>query len=283
MEVTEIGPPAVRAMSPAVHVAAVIDKAVSTSDPNGGDSIIHNLRKRRGAICTPATLPSDMTESAYIYRLLCANSVYSSNAKYQFFGYNCGGYTRDILNWTGSDMTTVPNFGLGAQLQLPFAKHQKSRRDSKSSVVNSCNDRLTFFLQTALIMESGKTLSEAHSRELAEPMRLWGFADQDIALQLIISAARGKNAKNFQFITDKLTYFFSGGVVGSFSNYLISGWDFKTGNIKDTPEKPLRIRPEVKDMLRGMMVGLDPESKEWLSKKFPVLKIILNQLDREAK
>lgn len=164
-------------ISPIVHVGNVVDgDYYETSDPGGGSVL--NALNDGGIICTPATIKRNQSDSLAIERLQCAQNAFRT--EYNFFGYNCGGYSRDVADVAGIRFTSLPNFGIGNELI-----DRENMKKIKAEAKTFCDNTISNFQLLLRDLELGADIS------IQRYMNVIGsIQSTDAAIQLAISTAR---------------------------------------------------------------------------------------------
>jgi hypothetical protein len=190
------------AINPAYHIAVVVDEG---SIHNVDNRFSHGRSESKKLDmnflkCQSTYLTSDETESVAIERLNCTSSYYFPN--YDFVRYNCGGHAKDLLSISGFDSTTVENMGVGSNFRCP-AKHVQYQIES---VKQRCDEHINFVKDLIWHLENGNAFPQELNDYFLSKFN--GSLTHDVALQVILSAARGNNPENKkvvqQFITPEL-------------------------------------------------------------------------------
>ncbi len=247
----------VRSLNPLVHIGVLIDGGrgrggYETRDPPQ-DGIFEAALKAGGDVrCRTVPLMSGESESLAIERLECVDRIYHEEAPYDFLKYNCGGYTKDILEWSGLGYSLFANLGIGSDIS---SKDLKQMESSRQKIAAKCGSRISAIRNAIATLEGGRALDGPTLNFLKNPTMPFS---PDVIVQLIISAARGRNSANRLFIAG-LNFGARGAYTEGFRVY----YDDPTGT-------PLgKVGDNVKPLLTGMFQGLDAEALDWIRQAAP--------------
>jgi succinate dehydrogenase flavin-adding protein (antitoxin of CptAB toxin-antitoxin module) len=272
-------------INPSMHVSFILDRFYEGHDPGGGGSFVHSaITSGIGASCEAAPIRDNISESLMAEKLYCADHMYggsgyngiygdftvgptTTHVSYNFFLNNCGGYTKDTLDMAGVGFPTFPNVGIGVDV---FGDQRRGFWD-RSKV--KCDTHVARIQEAIRELESGTPLTSdlveyfAQGMGIIQPTHFQGdpglAVANDTLLQLMISAARGRNAANRAFIASHIDQTSISG---------LSQGDIYLRNFTDIYyESDLKtIRGEYKDSLVELFEGADKEALAWLQGAFPL-------------
>lgn len=187
--------------NPAYHVGNLIDGQYDeTAD---GGAYPDQLRRHadKGIKCDNVPVLSNEPESIAIERLTCTDTHFEVD--YDFVGYNCAGYTRDVLKVAGLGYPTFLNMGIGSELDLK--RIEKGLRGQKEEVAAICDDHIAKVRKTILLTSEGRTLPTDLMAHFEARTFRGNRVSADLALQLIILASTSKNEALREQVSD-ITY-----------------------------------------------------------------------------
>ena len=124
---------------PSFHLGVVIDKDhYETTDQLAGSAELRDQVSKGGMVCHDVAIESDETESIAIERLLCVDQEFSY--RYDFVNYNCGGYTKTVMNLAGLGYPQHINWGVGAEFVINSTKD--SFKDDMSDTKSICDNHI---------------------------------------------------------------------------------------------------------------------------------------------
>ncbi len=250
-----------RFINPMVHVGVIIDQGphrggYETLDPKSYNYLTKASEAGGDVRCQYVPLMSGESESLAIERLECVDREYW-NAEYGFFAYNCGGYTKDILEWSGLGYALYANLGIGSDFSGKDIKNAESHRQR---IAGKCDSHIASIRNIIDALEKGQEMNPASSLFLFKSS-VW--FSSDVIAQLTVSAARGKNDLNRVIIVATLGY--SNSI--SFKNI-----EEKFAVYSDNSEGMSSGKENTaKLLLREMFRGLDQEALGWLAQTAPLL------------
>jgi hypothetical protein len=233
-----------RAISPMLHVGVLVDGGTNPNGyegraiESGGGSILAPFSNKT---CQNVPILSDESESIAIERLHCHHL--RSEDHYSRWGHNCGGYAKEMLERSGLGYPLFANLGIGADFS--GGEEADKARAQRQADVAACDQRIETIRSIIAQLENGQTSVAPLFENMPSPNEF----TEDVKLQFLISAVRGKNEKN-------ITYIFAR---GTFINNILYFDDTKEG---------MKIRTTVRPMLEEMFRGLDQESLntlKWMS------------------
>jgi hypothetical protein len=181
------GEQAAGAFLPGVHVQIMIDKFRGVDAGMFADSDPKQWEKP-SMTCQPAFLPSDMSESLAIEKVICFGDRYGDNADYSFTRNNCGTFAQDMIMRSGLIFPYVPNAGIGTMIHRENEQDRKWKDEAQAY----CDAHIDRIREIILALEKGETLT-SDQRDHLKGHRLMS---DDLYLQLQVSSARGKNSEN---------------------------------------------------------------------------------------
>lgn len=244
---------------PATHVGVLVDGgAYETSDPQSSGALTDVVKQGGGLVCENVPILSGEPESLAIERLECVDQLYTGQSGYEFGGYNCGGYTKDILKWSGLGFPKFPNMGIGVHFGVGPAEGARRARRLKTQVVEHCDRRIRAIQRALRALERGETLDNDAWNYLMTDSRPSGgpvWMSSDVRLQFLVLAARGKNAENRIWISGWIYRFeLYSKLLDAYYDDTPRGWEIKKSR-----------RPFLKELFRG----LDAEALAWLETVSP--------------
>ncbi|MEK6578672.1 MAG: hypothetical protein AABZ55_05545 [Bdellovibrionota bacterium] len=258
----EVGPN--HFLNPSSHIAIVIDDSLETADPrSGGNEIRRSKQHLGGAVCTPVTVYNNDSDSRVIENMMCISQFYRRNAPYDFWGYNCGGFTKDVLEYSESHLNIIPNLGIGAQISLALSESDDIKRKiALKAAKNICDNHLTRMNQIILTLEMGSSLSENDKKYIENiPTKL---PTPDMYFQLLVSAARGHNENN----RSSLQGFFKDRDA-ILDNYILKNSD---GDIS--------LKPFAGPVLSSIVFNTNELDLKWLQSNSEKSKLLLQMLEK---
>ncbi len=232
---------------PAVHVGFVIDGVEESADGGNGHGIL-SVTKDQGQRCMPVPVLKNQSDSLAIEKLQCLNSTYSQTDRFHLFKYNCGGYTKDLLHSAGLGYPALLNWGIGSRLKFGVDSH------ALELARITCDHHIHKFRELISHLESGVTIaSPPRALEVMNDSQRKSRDGQlvfshDALLQIVLSAARGKNDANRRWVKKAL-------LSRHFSSLYL-----------DSNEKISRAH---KKSLHEFFRYTDAESLSWIEKNFP--------------
>lgn len=272
---------ALAALNPTLHVGVVIDDQYETRDAlmDGSNGTLRNAEIEADLDCVDLSIRSNEPESVVLERLRCLNETFGGAMGYKdysLFGYNCGGYTRDIIEAAGLSMPVGINFGIGSVI-----RNRNDDMDRKlENSVEYCNNhlRLSRLMINALENENlTDQLIESFEQHVLNPPTNTGQGglyspSPDLMLQLMISSARSDDDEDLNRVQSLLetiiqrarsrggevedTYNFNRGL-DFFKFYLEPSSEAQGGHI---------VKRKYKSTLKDMFGDINPEEVARLSR-----------------
>ncbi|MCP4913310.1 MAG: hypothetical protein GY909_09330 [Oligoflexia bacterium] len=277
------GERALAALNPTLHVGVVIDDQYETRDAlmEGSSGTLRNAEIEADLDCVDLSIRSNEPESVVLERLRCLNETFGGAMgwdDYSLFGYNCGGYTRDILEAAGLSMPIGINFGVGSVFR---SRSDEMDRHLETSVEYCENHlRLSRLMINALENESlTDQLLESFEHSVLNPPKGTGHGglyspSPDLLLQLMISSARSDNNEDLNRVQSLLesimTRSYSRGGDDEDTYRFDRGLDFFRFYLQpsDEAEGGYTVKRKYKATLRDMFGDINPEEVARLS-RFP--------------
>tara|TARA_R110002072_G_scaffold64203_7_gene159864 strand:+ start:27397 stop:29817 length:2421 start_codon:yes stop_codon:yes gene_type:complete len=212
---------AIASLNPTLHVGVVIDDQYETRDAlmDNSDGTLRNAEVEADLDCVKLSIRSNEPESVVLERLRCLNETFGGAMGYKdysLFGYNCGGYTRDILEAAGLSMPVGINFGIGSVIGNRSEEMERKFENAKEYchnhmrlsrlMINSLeNDTLTDqFLESFEDHVLGAPAGTGDSMGIDKDKTTLYSPSPDLLLQLMISSARSKDEKNIGRVKELL-------------------------------------------------------------------------------
>lgn len=194
---------ALATINPMLHVGVIIDDQYETRDLLMEDSAgsLINARSKDDVYCHKLSIRSNEPEPVVLERLRCLNEVFGGNMNYSFVGYNCGGYTKDILEAAGLSYPLLVNMMVGSNLNSRSPEDTLNLENAKEYCENHI--RLSRLLINAL---ENQTVTEQLLNSFEENLNNppantgGGFSGKrlyhpghDLILQLMVSSAKNSD------------------------------------------------------------------------------------------
>ncbi len=126
-------------VNPMFHLGAIIDeKLYETTDSTAGSYELRDQVEKGGLVCHNIPIKSYEPVDLAIERLMCIDRGFEQS--YDFLGYNCGGYTKDVLLMAGLGFPQAINWGVGTELTLP--RHEEDYKNNKAKIRKECDDHI---------------------------------------------------------------------------------------------------------------------------------------------
>jgi hypothetical protein len=222
-------------VDPSLHIEIAIDG----KDEGGADIRFKN--------CQPVPILSNEPESVVIEKLVWIKQRF--NLPISLFNYNCGAITKDKLGLAGLGFPIFPNLGIGNE--FGFGRHFSSeyRKYLKSDLNSSMGYWRTVFSE----FEKGNTVLDERTfrQKLAEDH------SSDFYLQLIFSAARGKNKNNRELLLAPAID----------QRFLNTYGQEKNGNFI--------LYRKFNSRIKRITAHLDKEGQEWIKNIYPRVGLLL--------
>ena len=239
---------------PAEHVALMIDGGVlETRDPLSSDDL-HEALDKGGIACVNIPVMAPESDSLAIEKITCIDSEYRQHFSYDFIRNNCGTYTREITKLAGLGFPIVPNAGVG----YFNAENNAEKREYMKAAQLRCETHVDMLRHLFEDLELGHDLTPVETKFLADIPNL--SISSDAALQIFVSAARGKNEAN------RLD------VVKLHDSVVLNSY------LTDGASSTASIKKSASGMLAKMLRGLDNEAKQWLQTSCPQTAKIIQSL-----
>lgn len=175
--------------NPAYHVGNLIDGQYDETSDGGASPNQLRYHAAKGIKCDNVPVLSNEPESIAIERLTCTDTHYEVD--YDFVGYNCAGYTRDVLKVAGLGYPTFLNMGIGSELDLK--RIEKGLKGQKEEVAAICDEHIAKVRKMILLTSEGRTLPVELEEHFESNSYNGNRLSADLALQLIILASTSKN------------------------------------------------------------------------------------------
>lgn len=189
---------ALASVNPLLHVGVIIDDQYETRDSlmQGSSGSLLNARSQDDVYCHKLSIRSNEPEPVVLERLRCLNEVFGNNMEYSLFGYNCGGYTRDILEAAGLSYPPFVNMMIGSNINTRSAQDTQNLANAKEYCENHL--RLSRLMINSLENNNAtEQLLGAYEEHLRHPPDNTGgysgtfyHPGHDMILQLMVSAAK---------------------------------------------------------------------------------------------
>ncbi|MBG60900.1 MAG: hypothetical protein CMJ16_10615 [Peredibacter sp.] len=124
-------------VNPMLHLGVVIDeKLYETTDSLAGRYELRDQVEKGGLVCHNIPIKSYEPVNLAIERLMCIDRGFEQS--YDFLGYNCGGYTRDVLLMAGLGYPQAINWGVGSEFTIP--RHEEDYKSNRAQIRKKCDD-----------------------------------------------------------------------------------------------------------------------------------------------
>lgn len=126
-------------VNPMLHLGVVIDeKLYETTDSLAGRYELRDQVEKGGLVCHNIPIKSYEPVNLAIERLMCIDRGFEQS--YDFLGYNCGGYTRDVLLMAGLGYPQAINWGVGSEFTIP--RHAEDYKSNRAQIRKKCDDHI---------------------------------------------------------------------------------------------------------------------------------------------
>lgn len=126
-------------VNPMLHLGVVIDeKLYETTDSLAGRYELRDQVEKGGLVCHNIPIKSYEPVNLAIERLMCIDRGFEQS--YDFLGYNCGGYTRDVLLMAGLGYPQAINWGVGSEFTIP--RHAEDYKSNRAQIRKECDDHI---------------------------------------------------------------------------------------------------------------------------------------------
>lgn len=126
-------------VNPMLHLGVVIDeKLYETTDSLAGRYELRDQVEKGGLVCHNIPIKSYEPVNLAIERLMCIDRGFEQS--YDFLGYNCGGYTRDVLLMAGLGYPQAINWGVGSEFTIP--RHEEDYKSNRTQIRKECDDHV---------------------------------------------------------------------------------------------------------------------------------------------
>lgn len=126
-------------VNPMLHLGVVIDeKLYETTDSLAGSYELRDQVEKGGLVCHNIPIKSYEPVNLAIERLMCIDRGFEQS--YDFLGYNCGGYTRDVLLMAGLGYPQAINWGVGSEFTIP--RHEEDYKSNRTQIRKECDDHI---------------------------------------------------------------------------------------------------------------------------------------------
>jgi hypothetical protein len=229
------------------HVGVMIDRDETFTDTGGGG--MNDIKAEGGMDCSSVPIMSNEPEEVAMLRLTYIANSY--RPKYDFMTANCGYFTRDVLSASGFAYPIFTNAGIGTELPVTLEQSNfwKRRKSDLSDLNTARNDSTKFIekIRTAFDELENGTVPDVTFNVVDLTQSL----TSDAALQMVISATRGKNPDAQTWVSNNLPIF-----------PLVMGLN-QIRNYGQTPAG--------KRLYTQMMNGLQPADLAWALKDQPAM------------
>ncbi len=167
--------------NPGNHLGVVVDDDLfESTDSMAGSRELRKQNNKGGMVCHNVGIKNEDTIDLAVERLMCIDDYFYMS--YDFLKYNCGGYTKDVLNMSGMTFPQGVNWGVGSEF-ISISK-EDAYKQKKKDAMKYCSGYVDQIKRLILKLSNGEGAMEeiSYLRRESKPIGM-GLYFQLLVLQ----------------------------------------------------------------------------------------------------